>query len=233
MSHGLSYGMVGSQERNPEALALACLKHFQLRSFWDVGANFGYYSWFLKSAVPDLRIVLIEPLPANAKLIRETIRRNGFAEVHLIEAAASDGCGEGVLHADMFSGSTSTLDHKKTFEQMHFGVTPKLISIPLVSIDSLRGGHDRVDFMKIDVERLEAACLRGAADTIARDQPILLVECCHPDHQCLSGLQSGGYRILDADNLSVDCSGCATNYLCLPARYESSIDAVLGLARNM
>lgn len=227
LSHGVSYGLIGSQERNPEALALACFRHFKCRSFWDVGANFGYYSWLLKSAVPDLHIVMFEPLPSNATLIRDTIRRNRFTDVHLIEAAVSDCAGKGLLHADVLAGATSSLNEEVTFEQRHFGVNPKPIEIPLVSLDSVRVQQERVDFMKIDVEGHESTTLRGAAETISRDQPILFIECTHPGHQCLSVLESGGYRIVDADNLSVNCSDTATNYFCFPRRCRDSIETVL------
>src|SRR5271168_4752232 len=50
ITHGLAFAATGSQERNPEALALTCVRQLRPRSFWDVGANIGYYSWLLKSA---------------------------------------------------------------------------------------------------------------------------------------------------------------------------------------
>ncbi len=63
ITHGLAFAATGSQERNSEVLALACLRQLHLRSFWDVGANIGYYSWLLKSATPDLNVVLFEHFP--------------------------------------------------------------------------------------------------------------------------------------------------------------------------
>jgi FkbM family methyltransferase len=231
LSHGLSYGLIGSQERNPQALALACVHQLKFRSFWDVGANFGYYSWLLKSAVPDLKVVLIEPLPANAELIRATIRRNRFTDVHLIEAGASASPGAGVLRADVLSGATSSLNDEMTFEQLHFGVAPKLVTVPLVSIDSVREQHGPVDFVKIDVEGHEAAGLQGAVETIARDQPVFFIECSHPGHQCLGVLESAGYLIVDGDKLSVGSSE-SINFFCFPPRYQRSIEALLHLARR-
>lgn len=105
----MSYGLLGMAERNPKMLALACCKEFKFRSFWDVGANFGFYSWLLKSSDPSLKTVLIEPLPKNAGLIRKTIERNKFEDCFLIEAGVSDRDGEGILHVDSLAGSTSSL----------------------------------------------------------------------------------------------------------------------------
>lgn len=225
LTHKVSYGMIGSQERNPQVLAMACLKHFRFRAFWDVGANFGYYSWLLKSASPDLNIVLIEPLPDNAALIRATLQRNRFSDVKLIEAGASDHSGEGILNADEIGGATSSLDEQTTFEERHFGVAPRSIRVRVVSLDSLSEGP--VDFMKIDVEGYEAVTLRGAKQVIARDQPILFVECPHPNRECL---RLDGYQIVDADNLSRNCAAESTNFFCFPERHQGSIDALLETA---
>lgn len=233
LTHGLAFGVIGSQERNPETLALCCLRHFGVQSLWDVGANFGYYSWLLKSAAPDLQVVLIEPLPANASLIRATIQRNKFVDATLIEAGASDCPGEGTLHADELGGSTSSLNDEATFEQRHFGLSPKLIRVPLVSVDTLRAQHGPVDFIKIDVEGHEAATLRGAAETIRRDQPILFVECAHPEHACVRSLESVGYTIVDADRLSLECTAGSRNFCCFPARHQNSIEEVLRAARSL
>ena len=232
LTHGLSFGVIGSQERNPETLALCCVHHLGVRSFWDVGANFGYYSWLLKSAAPDLQVLLIEPLPANASLIRATIQRNKFADVTLIEAGASDCSGEATLHADELGGSTSSLNDEVTFEQEHFGLSPKLIRVPLVSIDTLRAQRGPIDLMKIDVEGHEAATLRGAAETIGRDRPILFIECAHPEHPCVGRLESAGYTIVDADHLSLDCAGGSINFFCFPANRKDSVERILRLARG-
>ncbi len=227
LSHGVAYGLIGPGEENPTSLAMACLRHFQFRSFWDVGANFGYYSWLLKSAAPELEIVLVEPLPINARLIHDTVRRNRFSNVELIEAAASNKPGSGTLYADMLAGLTSSLIKGETFEQHHFGIASKAIDVSLTSIDALRRERSPVDFIKIDVEGHEAAVLRGAKETIELDQPVLFIECSHPDHGCLAPLESSGYVIVDADRMSLDCSQLSYNFFCFPNRHVDSIGTIL------
>ena len=49
-----------------------------------------------------------------------------------------------------------------------------------VDIEVERLGLDRVDLLKIDVETLELAVLRGATATLRRDKPIVLVEVLNP-----------------------------------------------------
>ena len=60
----------------------------------DLGANLGFFSLFALARHPHARITAFEPDPANARLLRETLRRNGFAErVEVVEACAHTGDG--------------------------------------------------------------------------------------------------------------------------------------------
>ncbi len=233
ITHGLAFGAAGSQERNPAALALACVRQLEIRSFWDVGANIGYYSWLLISAAPHLEVKLFEPLPANADLIRATLKRHTFPNARLVEAAASDQSGKGALRTDSEAGATSSLElDLETFEERHFGVRAGSLPISLVTIDNERKTHGPVDFIKIDVEGHEGSVLRGAQQTTTSDQPILFVECGHPGHACLTHLTNQGYRLVDADQLSLECNSHTLNYFGFPERFASLIETILENARQ-
>jgi FkbM family methyltransferase len=234
VTHGLAFAAIGSQELGSEALALACIDRLKLESFWDVGANIGYYSWLLKSASPGLRVVLFEASPANAELVRSTLKRNQLPDVELIAAGASDCQGDGYLRVDSLAGATSTLDHsaEQTFEEQHWGIPSGKTSIPLVTIDDERSRRFRVDFLKIDVEGHEAAVLRGAQRTISFDQPILFVECFHPEHACLEHLKREGYRFVDGDRLREQVGSETANYFGFPKKFHSDIDLLLKKARE-
>jgi len=187
----------------------------------------------MKSINPDLEIVLIEPLPENAVLIRETLKRYGFPNATLVVAGASDSTGQGTLHTDTLGGATSSLEEQdQTFEEFHYGVTAATLQIPLITIDELREPHGPVEFMKIDVEGHEESALRGARRTVSADQPLLFIECTHPHHACLDELESQGYRLVDADHLSLACSEHSVNYFCFPRRFADSAEGLLELARQ-
>jgi FkbM family methyltransferase len=234
VTHGLAFAAVGSQEPGSEALALTCVDHLKLESFWDVGANIGHYTWLLKSAAPKLRAVLFEPSPQNADLVRATLERNHLPSVELIAAGAGDCNGSGYLRVDSLAGATSTLDHsaKQTFEEEHFGIPAERIPIPVVTIDNERPRHARVDLLKIDVEGYEAAVLRGARRTVAADQPVLFMECFHPGHACLEPLEREGYRFVDGDRLLPHLSPDTANFFGFPRKFHSQIDRLLTKARE-
>jgi FkbM family methyltransferase len=234
VTHGLAFAAIGSQEPGSEALALACIDRLKLESFWDVGANIGYYTWLLKSASPGLRAVLFEASPANAELVRATLERNQLPDVELIAAGASDRHGEGYLRVDSLAGATSTLDHstEQTFEEQHWGIRAGTTPIRLVTIDDERSRRLRVDFLKIDVEGHEAAVLKGAEHTVFSDQPIIFVECFHPEHECLRCLEREGYRFVDGDRLKPQVNTETTNYFGFPRKFHPHIDLLLEHARE-
>jgi len=233
ITHGLAFAATGSQEQGSEALALTCIRQLELRSFWDVGANIGHYTWLLKSASPDLEAVLFEPFPANIALIRKTLKVHGFADVTLITAGASKHSGTATLHTDSVAGATSSLETAgKTFEERHFGVSSKPLTIATVSIDDVRAQRRRVDFLKIDVEGHEEHALQGAEKTIATDQPVVFIECGHAGHSCLTELENQGYQFVDGDQLTYERTSKTINHFGFPRRFKSRIDDLLQVARN-
>jgi len=233
VTHGIAFAAIGSQEPGSEALALTCVDHLHIKSFWDVGANIGHYTWLLKSAAPLLRAVLFEADPQNARLVQETLTKNHLPGVELIAAGAGDCNGSGYLRVDSLAGATSTLDlsTKQTFEEQHFGIPAEKIPISVVTIDKERAHRQPVDLLKIDVEGYEAAVLRGARRTIGADQPILFIECFHRGHGCLEPLEQEGYRFIDGDRLEAQPSQNSSNFFGFPRKFHSEIPSLLTKAR--
>lgn len=202
----------------PEIVALfrAIADVYRPRVFWDVGANFGYYSWLLKSREPELAVALLEPDTANVELIRATIRRAGLpsVEVHAVAASAEDGEAEFAL--DPVSGATGSLERpEESFAARHWHLRPRSIAVPTVALDSLRSAAERVELVKIDVEGHEEQVLRGAAALLEEDQPIVVFECFRPNSPVLDRFLDLGYGLFDAERPG-DHLTHATNYLALP-----------------
>ena len=70
----------------------------------------------------------------------------------------------------------------------------KTQKVPLISIDSLE--LERVDFVKIDVERMEVEVLNGAMKTFKKYKPILLIEVLKsPQQEIFDLIKPLGYEI--------------------------------------
>jgi FkbM family methyltransferase len=57
------------------------------------------------------------------------------------------------------------------------------VTVPMVSIDSLK--LERLDFLKLDVEGMEMDVLKGAAETIRRCKPMMLIEFIKSDAEAI------------------------------------------------
>jgi FkbM family methyltransferase len=136
------------------------------RNAIDVGANKGTYSYFMAGLARQ--VYAFEPNPKMFAVLRRTIGRN----VTAFPIALSDRSGTDTLRIPYgrkgVSNQGSSLSPSK----------PMANFIPLTvetrRIDDL--GFSDIGFIKIDVEGHEQEVLAGAAHTISRDRPNLLIE---------------------------------------------------------
>jgi FkbM family methyltransferase len=133
---------------------------------FDVGANIGYLSLYLRSRIGDSgQLYCFEPEPENYAELEANLRRNHLDNCYPIQSAV--GASEGTV---TFSPGLNGF------------VTPEGaagISVPVTSLDLFiqQRALPRVDFVKIDVEGFEVDVLTGMQATLSRpDKPILYVE---------------------------------------------------------
>lgn len=141
LMRNLSY-VVNVRTTEPEmvALFLAINKVFSPRTFWDIGANIGYYSWLLKSQNTSMVVSLFEPDPMNLDLLHQTAWRGwGGSGIAIVPYAASDIDGEAVFCVDPVSGATGTLESaQQGFSARHYAVSPQMITVKRVRLDTFR-----------------------------------------------------------------------------------------------
>lgn len=148
--------------------------------FVDVGANVGAYS--LRAASKGMRVISFEPNPENARLLRRNAELNDVV-VDLRPHAL--GAAEGRASISQ-NGATSRI-----------GSDMPGVDVDVRTLDGLQ--LDRVDLMKVDVEGYELDVLRGAAQTLARTHPALLIEMHHwigaeAEASIFEILRGAGYR---------------------------------------
>ncbi len=129
----------------------------------DIGAYTGVYA--IAAAKLGCASFAFECLPGNADRLQRNAVAND-AHVALVRSAVSD-----------FNGRTSFSFNPKvpfTSGGSLLGNKHPAISVNVCTIDSM--DFDNVTAMKIDVEHNEPAVLRGAAKTIARCKPAIILE---------------------------------------------------------
>jgi len=177
-----------------------------LRPAWhclDVGANHGYYTLVMADAVgPEGRVVPVEPTPRLAELLRETLDVNGFADVVVVQRAASDTEGETL---QLVVPERRSLNARLSREA---GPTDAVVEVESTTIDALTRDWPRVDLIKIDVEGAEESVWRGMQRTLAENPEIVLLLELNVDRYddprgFVSLIQEAGFRLryidIDAD----------------------------------
>jgi len=141
--------------------------------FIDVGANIGFFSLLAaKLAGPTGQIIAVEPVHANADLIKANATLNRFSNVMVVRVAAGSANRTGDLilarhhRGATFASAGSPHDARSR------------ISVPVVTLDGLVS-HLRLPppaMVKIDVEGAELEVLAGMSDTLWRHRPDVLFE---------------------------------------------------------
>lgn len=217
-----------AHRQSPEAAVLRTMlrlvHEIRPRTFWDVGAHIGYYSWVVEAANPDTQIVMIEPDPVNVRLIRETLIRtpNDRVSLHPVAAGASQRRASFAL--DTITGATGTLVRPgaNTFNERQYGLRPSTTDIDVVPLDKIDSPRP-VDLLKIDVERHEIDVLAGAIGILDADRPTLILET--GGDQCSSimqRLEPYGYRFYDADHSDRREVDAAWNLLAVSPRHQAA-----------
>lgn len=143
------------------------LHHLQAGdAFIDAGAHVGYFSLpAAKRVGPTGRVIAIEPTPAALQMLQRNIELNHMEWIKVIGAAASDHDGRAVLRVNSWSPMWNSLT-------MHVGASVEGgVPVPTIALDSVLAaeGWPRVAGIKLDVEGVENAVLRGARETLARN----------------------------------------------------------------
>ena len=140
----------------------------------DIGANYGTFALSLATAVgPEGSVIAVEPTPATASCLRDSIAANGFAHLELVEAALSDR--EGMLHLRLEADSELNALADEP------GDEGQTVQVPSSTIDALmasRGWPD-LDFIKLDAEGAELRIVAGGEQTLRTCSPLVLFEIEH------------------------------------------------------
>lgn len=136
---------------------------------FDVGANFGYYSIILSSALhKQCSVHAFEPNPPTSVRLLRNIELNNLADVitiHRIGLSDAEGTGRMIERPD--NSGAATID---TTQQEGNAI--------LTTLDSFCKMHGiyRINFMKIDIEGFEERLLLGGTESLKRLKPTIFIE---------------------------------------------------------
>jgi len=141
---------------------------------YDIGANLGFYCVILARLVgPTGRVVAFEPLPDNARWIAHNAKLNGFEQIEV----RCEALGHGQGNAEFIVSEKSMWGKLATAGPAPADAVGR-ITVVLMNLDTLvsAGAIAPPNLMKIDVEGAEVEVLTGAADTLRRCRPVLIID---------------------------------------------------------
>src|SRR5262249_15150656 len=146
---------------------------------FDVGANVGIFT--VIAAARGARVVAFEPNPRTRQRLEANVARNGLdGRVTIRAEALFDGAeAQATLYDDVNANATqrnSGLASLSNKNSIGAG-----IEVDLTTLDAVAGELqlERLDWIKLDIQGAELGALRGAARTIARHKPRIILELDH------------------------------------------------------
>lgn len=139
----------------------------------DAGANWGLYAARLAALVgAGGQVDAFEPHPAHARTLSALAGRLPQLAVHRTALGAEPGSAE--LHVPIVDGRRVTA--LASLEQPADGVDHDVVAVAVTTLDIALAGRRAPSFVKVDVEGLELAVLRGGEQTLRASRPVILVE---------------------------------------------------------
>ena len=168
-------------------------------TFYDVGANIGFFSLMAARLVgPEGRVVSFEADPEIAARLRENLARNQFTHAQVERKAVwSETATVAFERVDPNTSPDRGLGHVSAN-----GATRDSITVEAVSLDQYTAIRPPPDFLKCDVEGAEVAVFQGATRLLSDKHPIVLVEMHSPENHraLLDQFTSHGYRCQNLDD---------------------------------
>ena len=154
----------------------------KVESFYDIGANIGYFSFLAVSANKNIKVTCFEPSNGAWHYLKKNIEANNFiGNITAEKIALLDTEGEVDFYEVQnrkykylqynLSGEASTAGtgHHPNFNKY---------SVTSTTLDKYveRNKVNKIDLIKIDTEGCEHLILKAAAYTIEKFQPIIICE---------------------------------------------------------
>lgn len=152
----------------------------------DIGASLGLYTVQLADHARRVgaRVIAIEPIPANALIVRDNILRNGLGtHATVVEAALGAEPGWVTMAVELGGSGNATVatgiaEHEMAEHSSQGGLGPGL-SVAVQPLDALYF-DEPISVVKIDAEGFEMDILTGASQFIARHRPVIYAEFSEP-----------------------------------------------------
>jgi FkbM family methyltransferase len=173
------------------ALNLSLLLCRNCSVFLDIGANLGYFTYFLRGSGAQLPIHFFEPNTELYTLIDKNVRNNNLVDITGHQVAIGDKCGQAEFYLNLTDSSSSSLE-------TYFVVKHKVkqTQVDIRTLEAFVKEHDLQRIcVKVDVEAAEFQFLNGSRDVL-NEISYLIIEVLAPaiEQGFISKLIAEGFK---------------------------------------
>lgn len=140
--------------------------------FYDIGANYGFYTLLAQEFIKEGEIHAFEPLPEAFEILEINAKPQDFKNTFLNKVAVSDVVGETEFHSKFIkrhSGGSSIIENR-------FLEGTQVIKVKTITLDEYIKTHKPPTIMKIDIEGAEYLALKGGENILKSHSPIIIME---------------------------------------------------------
>ena len=143
----------------------------------DIGAHFGLFAVFFQKNTDGV-VYAFEPTKNTLGVLKETVAINKCQDkIHIVEMAVDKEPGS----ANFFVNKTVGGRGNTLVKDAKLGMTSSSYLVEVTSVDVfVKEKGIEVDCIKIDAEGAELGVLKGAANTILKNRPVILLSI-HPE----------------------------------------------------
>lgn len=143
---------------------------------YDVGAFEGILTLFFSRQAKQ--VVAYEPNPSSYRRVLENTRLNNAANITVRNLAVGEREGSITITFDrlMPGGASGDSEVSEQISRTSRRAGSVRVDMAPLDLDIPRGGLPAPDFVKVDIEGMELAALRGMRQTLSRYRPALYLE---------------------------------------------------------
>lgn len=142
------------------------------KTFFDIGANIGWYSLLLSKRYPALRVLAFEPIPATLAQLKAHVKANHMEQqIEILPLGLSEKNAELVFFFYPEGSVNASLANVSGRE------SAVEIRCPVRRLDDLVAERNlHVDLLKCDVEGAELLVFKGGKEVLRTQRPIVFTE---------------------------------------------------------